>query len=67
MSKIIIIDEQELIYIIEKHGYNVTSEYYNGGFDINNGEYFIGVFENYLNVITTFGDFVETISLENQN
>jgi hypothetical protein len=55
--------EQKLISIIEKHNYKVTSEYYDGGFDINNGEYFIGVFEGYLNVIDTFGNFIEKIHL----
>jgi hypothetical protein len=44
------LDYNIIIKFIEDQGYQVTSDYYDGGFDVNNGEYFVGVFDDHIAV-----------------
>ena len=44
------LDYNTIIKFIEDQGYKITSGYYDGGFDVNNGEYFVGVFDDHIAV-----------------
>jgi hypothetical protein len=44
------LDYNTITNFIKSKGYKITSDYYDGGFDINDGEYFIGVFDDHIAV-----------------
>ena len=35
---------------IKSKGYKITSDYYDSGFDVNDGEYFVGIFDDHIAV-----------------
>jgi hypothetical protein len=44
------LDYNTIRNFIKSKGYKITSGYYDGGFDVNNGEYFVGVFDDHIAV-----------------
>ena len=44
------LDYNTITNFIKSKGYKITSYYYDGGFDVNDGEYFIGVFDDHIAV-----------------
>ena len=40
----------KIIGLLKKLKYKVTSDYYDGGFDLNDGEYFAGMFNNKISI-----------------
>ena len=56
-----LLNYNSIIKFIENKGYKVTSDYYDGGFDVNDGEYFIGMFDNHIAVTDSKGE-IKTIN-----
>jgi hypothetical protein len=46
---------------IKNQGYEITSDYYDGGFDVNNGDYFIGVFDDHISITDNEGNTEEIL------
>jgi hypothetical protein len=44
------LDYNTITNFIKSKGYKITSDYYDSGFDVNNGEYFVGVFDDHIAV-----------------
>jgi hypothetical protein len=44
------LDYNTITNFIKSKGYKITSDYYDGGFDVNDGEYFVGVFDDHIAV-----------------
>ena len=49
------LDYNTIMNFITDNGFKITSEYYDGGFDVNDGEYFVGVFDDHIAVSDTTG------------
>jgi hypothetical protein len=49
------LDYNDVVNFINDKGYKVTSEYYDGGFDVNDGEYFVGIFDDHIAVLDNEG------------
>jgi hypothetical protein len=53
------LDYDEVKAFIESKGYKIEDEYYEGGFDVDGGDYFVGVFEDHIAVTDEEGDIQE--------
>ena len=42
------LDYNTITNFIKSKGYKITSDYYDSGFDVNDGEYFVGVFDDHI-------------------
>ena len=49
------LDYNTVVDFINSKGYKINDEYYDGGFDVNDGEYFIGVFDDHIAVTDSEG------------
>ena len=49
------LDYSTVVDFINSKGYKINGEYYDGGFDVNDGEYFIGVFDDHIAVTDSEG------------
>jgi hypothetical protein len=44
------LDYNTITNFIKSKGYKITSDYYDSGFDVNDGEYFVGIFDDHIAV-----------------
>jgi hypothetical protein len=49
------LDYNTITNFIKSKGYKITSDYYDGGFDVNDGEYFVGIFNDHIAVTDNNG------------
>jgi hypothetical protein len=49
------LDYNTIRNFIKSKGYEINGDYYDGGFDVNNGEYFVGVFDDHIAVTDNDG------------
>jgi hypothetical protein len=49
------LDYNTITNFIKSKGYEINGDYYDGGFDVNNGEYFVGVFDDHIAVTDNDG------------
>jgi len=50
-----LLNYNDVVKFIEDQGYKITSEYYDSGFDVNDGEYFVGIFDDHIAITDSKG------------